>query len=98
MKLTKRMTMTLPLLLIVLLSGCTSYNAFKRGKELEKAQEFDKAIVAYQRALDIDPNNLSLLPEGDERQGHLQGARQRLRHQRRLRPGGQGRQDLDRAA
>lgn len=58
MKLTKRMTMTLPLLLILGLSSCTSYNAFKKGRDLENANDFDKAIVSYQRALDIDPENV----------------------------------------
>jgi general secretion pathway protein D len=61
MNLTSRMTRTLPLLallLIPILSGCTSYNAFKRAQDFEAANEFDKAIVEYQRALDIDPENV----------------------------------------
>lgn len=60
MNLTRRMTRTLPLLLLLIsvLSGCTSYNAFKRAQDLEAANEFDKAIIEYQRALDIDPENV----------------------------------------
>src|SRR5713226_8231717 len=44
--------------LAVVLSGCASYNAFQRGRTAERVKDWDEAVAQYQKALDVDPENL----------------------------------------
>ncbi|HVT45712.1 MAG TPA: secretin N-terminal domain-containing protein [Thermoanaerobaculia bacterium] len=46
------------LLVCLSLASCTSYRAFQQAKEQETLQNWDNAVVAYSKALEIDPNNL----------------------------------------
>ncbi|HEX6096698.1 MAG TPA: secretin N-terminal domain-containing protein [Thermoanaerobaculia bacterium] len=45
------------LMIALLLSSCTSYNAFKQAAAAEQAKDWDTAVVQYERALEIDPDN-----------------------------------------
>lgn len=54
----KKTTFASSLLLALTLVSCTSYRAFERGKELEKKQKWDDAVVEYTRALEVDPENV----------------------------------------
>src|SRR5262245_18782814 len=38
--------------------GCASYNAFERGRTAEKAKNWDEAVMSYQKALEVDPDNM----------------------------------------
>lgn len=44
--------------LAILLSSCTSYRAFQRAEEFETLQDWDQAVVEYQKALEVDPENI----------------------------------------
>jgi general secretion pathway protein D len=46
------------LVLIALAAGCTSYNAFERGRTAEKTKNWDTAVMEYQKALEVDPDNM----------------------------------------
>ncbi len=37
--------------------SCASYNAFERGRSAERMKNWDEAVVQYQKALEIDPEN-----------------------------------------
>jgi len=52
---TKLATTALALALTAL--SCTSYNAFQKAKSAEQSKDWDQAVVEYQKALDVDPNN-----------------------------------------
>ena len=43
--------------LSILFAACAGSNAFKHGKKLEQAQNFDEALHYYQKALQADPQN-----------------------------------------
>jgi general secretion pathway protein D len=49
---------TATFLLVALVSGCASYNAFERGRTAEKGKNWDAAVLEYQKALDVDPENM----------------------------------------
>ena len=44
--------------LAISLAGCVSYNAYEKGRTAEKTKNWDEAVVQYQKALDIDPDNM----------------------------------------
>src|SRR5256885_7097364 len=46
------------LALFALLASCASYNAFERGRTAEKLKNWDQAVGEYQKALDVDPENM----------------------------------------
>src|SRR5437764_13768761 len=46
------------LALTALSVGCASYNAFERGRTAEKAKNWDEAVLEYQKALEVDPDNM----------------------------------------
>jgi general secretion pathway protein D len=48
---------TATVLISLVLSSCTSYNAFQRARSAEQTKEWDIAVAEYERALDIDPTN-----------------------------------------
>jgi general secretion pathway protein D len=44
-------------LLAALLVSCTSYRAYQEAVEFEKLENWDKAVVKYAEALEVDPHN-----------------------------------------
>src|SRR5712692_6488314 len=42
----------------VLIASCVSYNAFEKGRTAEKTKNWDEAVIQYQKALEIDPDNV----------------------------------------
>ena len=54
------MKMRLPIaaLAVVLVAGCASYNAYERGRTAATVKDWDRAVIEYQKALDIDPENM----------------------------------------
>ncbi|HUO84756.1 MAG TPA: secretin N-terminal domain-containing protein [Thermoanaerobaculia bacterium] len=43
---------------LLLLSSCTSYRSYQKAQEHEILGEWDQAVMAYNRALDLDPDNI----------------------------------------
>ena len=39
-------------------ASCASYNAFERGRTAEKGKNWDEAVLEYQKALEVDPDNM----------------------------------------
>src|SRR5437016_5447154 len=46
------------LAITALSAACASYNAFERGRTAEKAKNWDEAVLEYQKALEVDPENM----------------------------------------
>ena len=46
------------ILLIVPVLSCTSYRSYKQATEFEQQKDWDKAVIEYEKALEVDPNNL----------------------------------------
>jgi general secretion pathway protein D len=46
-----------PILLSVTLAGCATSAAFRAGKNAELAQDYDRAVVEYTKALQANPDN-----------------------------------------
>src|ERR1051325_8994038 len=44
--------------ILALAASCASYNAFERGRTAEKAKNWDEAVLEYQKALEVDPDNM----------------------------------------
>src|ERR1043165_7257523 len=44
--------------LALLVVGCASYNAFTKAGTAEKVNDWDQAVVEYQKALEIEPDNI----------------------------------------
>src|SRR5947209_551072 len=44
--------------LLVFAAGCASYSAFERGRTAEKTNDWDRAVVEYEKAAAVDPDNL----------------------------------------
>ena len=40
------------------LAACASYNAFEKGRNAERAKDWDEAVAQYTKALEIDPENV----------------------------------------
>ncbi len=61
----RRIKAAAAILTLTLLSSCVSYTAYQRGRDAETSKDWDQALVFYEKALEIDPNNtrykLSLL-------------------------------------
>ena len=45
-------------LLILPLFSCASYNAYQKAQGAEKQKDWDNAVVQYEKALEIDPDNM----------------------------------------
>jgi general secretion pathway protein D len=45
------------LLTLVLLTSCAGHNAYQKAQEAEKLRDWDQAVVQYEKALEIDPDN-----------------------------------------
>jgi len=43
---------------LVFAGSCTSFNAFEKGRSAEKIKDWDEAVIQYQKALEIDPDNM----------------------------------------
>jgi general secretion pathway protein D len=41
-----------------LIGSCASYNAYQRAHQAERTKNWDEAVVQYEKALDLDPENL----------------------------------------
>src|SRR5579864_4598555 len=55
----KRLTRNLAVVVaLVLAASCTSFNAYQKGRTAEKLKNWDDAVVQYQKALQIDPDNM----------------------------------------
>ncbi len=50
--------LTMATLALVLIAGCASYNAYERGRNAERTKNWDQAAIEYQKALEIDPENM----------------------------------------
>jgi general secretion pathway protein D len=50
-------TITVTALTAILLSSCASYNAYQKAKTAETQKEWDVAVVQYEKAVEIDPDN-----------------------------------------
>jgi general secretion pathway protein D len=46
------------LLLVLPLASCASYNAYQKAQGAEKVKDWDNAVVQYEKALEIDPDNM----------------------------------------
>src|SRR5213594_4854569 len=42
----------------VLMASCASYNAFEKGRSAERTKNWDEAVIQYQKALEIDSDNM----------------------------------------
>jgi tetratricopeptide (TPR) repeat protein len=47
------------LLLASILAGCASTSSFKAGLEAERAEDFDRAVVEYEKALRAKPDHMT---------------------------------------
>ena len=45
-------------LVLLLIAGCASFNAYEKGRNAERGKDWDEAVVQYTKALDIDPDNM----------------------------------------
>lgn len=43
---------------LLIASGCTSFNAYEKGRSAEKIQNWDEAVMQYQKAAEINPDNM----------------------------------------
>jgi general secretion pathway protein D len=43
---------------LTLTFGCASFNAYERGRTSERQKDWDEAILQYQKALEVDPDNM----------------------------------------
>ncbi len=48
----------LPLVLLLLAAGCATSGAFRAGEKAERIQDYDRAVLEYQRAVKGDPENV----------------------------------------
>ena len=46
-------------LVAVLATGCATSQAYRAGERAERRQDYDRAVLEYSRALQLDPDNLS---------------------------------------
>src|SRR5258708_25412909 len=45
-------------LMLPLIASCASYNAYEKARTAERMKDWDQAVTYYQKALDVDPQNL----------------------------------------
>ncbi|MGE5125397.1 MAG: hypothetical protein ACM3PV_03840, partial [Betaproteobacteria bacterium] len=53
------MSRLLPVLLLAAAAGCATASAFRAGEKAERLQDYDRAVLEYQRALKQAPDNVS---------------------------------------
>src|SRR5579859_185867 len=44
--------------LVAMAASCASYNAFEQGRNAERIKNWDEAVIQYEKALEIDPDNM----------------------------------------
>src|SRR5947209_2240114 len=54
----KRLTRTTWILLCTLAVSCVSYNAYEKGRAAERTKNWDDAVIQYEKALEISPDNM----------------------------------------
>jgi len=57
MKSTTRFKPAVALLLLISLTSCTSYTAYRRGQSLMTTENYDQAVIEFEKALRVDPGN-----------------------------------------
>ncbi|HEY6843620.1 MAG TPA: cohesin domain-containing protein [Thermoanaerobaculia bacterium] len=50
--------LTIAAFALLLLASCASYNAYERARTAETMKNWDEAVIQYQKALEIDPDNM----------------------------------------
>src|ERR1700737_992301 len=45
-------------LLAITTAGCVSFNAYQKGLTAERQKNWDEAVIQYEKALEIDPDNM----------------------------------------
>jgi predicted TPR repeat methyltransferase len=45
-------------LVLALAAGCATSGAFRAGETAERLQDYDRAVLEYQKALKDDPDNV----------------------------------------
>ena len=68
------------LLVMALLSSCASYGAWQKAQQAETNKDWDQAVIQYERALNVDPDNkkykLGLLrAKREAARGHFEKAK-----------------------
>ncbi|HEY0155757.1 MAG TPA: secretin N-terminal domain-containing protein [Thermoanaerobaculia bacterium] len=53
----KRLKATAATLMFVLLTSCAGHNAYQKARDAEALKNWDTAVVEYENALEIDPDN-----------------------------------------
>ena len=53
-----RLKATSLVLALTLTAGCVSFNAYQRGLTAERQKNWDEAVIQYEKALEIDPDNM----------------------------------------
>jgi general secretion pathway protein D len=54
----KRLILMVLAALALTMFGCTSFRAWEEAQHYEELEQWDKAILAYERALEVDPRNV----------------------------------------
>jgi tetratricopeptide (TPR) repeat protein len=49
------------ILMLALFNSCASYTAWQKGKTAETSKDWDKAVIEYEKALQVDPDNRRFL-------------------------------------
>jgi general secretion pathway protein D len=84
---------TAPVLLALLLCGCATSGAFRAGQRAEDAQDWDRAVLEYSRALKNDPGNARYRSRLER--ARLRAAQEHLTSARRLAARGLYKEALD---
>jgi len=53
-----RMKRTLAAIALLLNASCASYNAYEKGRTAERTKDWDQAVIQYQKALELNPDNM----------------------------------------
>ena len=56
----KRIFAAATLALIVPLLSCTTWKSYQKGKQAERVKDWDEAVTQYNKALELDPENIQL--------------------------------------
>jgi general secretion pathway protein D len=52
-----RLKINIAAIALIAVPSCTSFTAYERGRSAEKTKDWDQAVVEYQKAVEIDPEN-----------------------------------------
>jgi general secretion pathway protein D len=55
---TNRLKVATTAIALTLSLGCVSFHAYERGRTAERQKNWDEAVLQYQKALEIDPDNI----------------------------------------